>query len=408
MYVQDNIEFSGLNLHVGVRYDYLDIGRQVFYDDFRRNWEIALNGSLNPSDPGYLATDWVNDVGFDSQVNSAGDTIKVSRGMTDSKRFLYYLTHGYVSPRLSIGYPVTDRIVFYFNYGHFIQFPDRENYFRDPTILGYTGNLIGNPSLKPQRTVQYEAGFEDQVTEEMAFTLHAFYKDIFDYPQSFLREGNYFLRNFDYASARGFEVSLNQALSGNFTASLTYSYQLAKGRSSNPLANIFQPQFELPRESRLDWDQNHTANLFATYRVGPREEGKFFGLPFVNNYGISLTWSLGSGFPYTPFQGKVTARNVYLLNNETKPYTSTVNLSMYKGLLLAGGLNLQVTLDVTNLLNRDNVNTIYDQTGLPPQYGDQDLNTGFILPWRQADNRLDPSIFGAARQVILGMKINWE
>jgi outer membrane receptor protein involved in Fe transport len=408
LYVQDNIEFSGLNLHVGLRYDYFDVGRQVYYDDFRRNWEIALNGSLNPTDPGYLATDWVNDVGYDAQVTAAGDTIKVPSGLTDSKRFMYFFTHGYVSPRLSIGYPVTDRIVFYFNYGHFIQFPDRENYFRDPTILGATNNLIGNPSLKAQRTVQYEAGFEDQISDETAFTLHAFYKDIFDYPQSFQRQGNFFLRNFDYASARGFEISLNQTLSGNFTASMSYSYQLAKGRSSNPLANIFQPQFELPRESRLDWDQNHTANLFATYRVGPREEGKFFGLPFVNNYGISLTWSLGSGFPYTPFQGKVTARNVYLLNNETKPYSSSVNLSLYKGLLLSGGLNLLVTLDVTNLLNRRNVNTIYNQTGLPPQYGDLDLNTGFVLPWRQADNRLDPSIFSDNRQIILGMKLNWE
>ncbi len=408
VYIQDNIEFSGLNLHVGARYDYFDIGRQVFYDDFRDNWEVALNGAQNPNDPGYLHSDWVSDLGYDGHINANGDTIKVSRGLTDSKRFLYYLTHGYVSPRLSIGYPVTDRIVFYFNYGHFIQFPDRENYYRDPTILGAKNNLIGNPSLKPQRTVQYEAGFEDQVTDDMAFTLHAFYKDIFDYPQSFLRNGNNFLRNFDYASARGFEVSLNQALSGNFTASISYSYQLAKGRSSNPLASIFQPQFQLPRESRLDWDQNHTANLFATYRVGPKEEGKLFGLPFVNNYGISLTWSLGSGFPYTPYRGKVNARNVYLLNNETKPYSSLVNLSMYKGLYVMGGLNLLVTLDVTNLLNRRNVNTIYNQTGLPPQYGDGDINTGEVLPWNQNDSRLDPSIFSDSRQIILGLKINWE
>ena len=131
-------------------------------------------------------------------------------------------------------------------------------------------------------------------------------------------------------------------------------------------------------------------------------------VPFINNYGISLTWSLGSGFPFTPYQGKVTARNVYLLNNETKPYSSTVNLSMYKGLLLTGGLNLLVTLDVTNLFNRRNVNAIYDQTGQPALFGDADLNTGLILPWRQADNRLDPTAFGDVRQIILGLKVNWE
>jgi len=420
LYVQDNIEFSGLNIHVGMRYDYLDIGRQVYYDDFRRNWEIALNGSIAPNSPGYLATDWVNNVGFDTVatsglVNQFGpnpgrSTYLVSRGMSDSKRFLYYLTHGYASPRLAIGYPVTDRIVFYFNYGHFIQFSDRENYYRDPTILGEKDNVVGNPNLVPQRTVQYEAAFEDQVTDEVALKIHAFYKDYFDYPQSFSRAGNNFLRNFDYASARGFEMIFEQGL-GNFSTTLSYSYQLAKGRSSNPLAQIYQPQFELPRESRLDWDQNHTANVFATYRVLANEQGHFFGLPFVNNYGISLTWSLGSGFPYTPYQGQVTSRNVYLLNNETKPYSSIVNLSMYKGFMFVQGMNLLVTLDVTNLLNRRNVNTIYNQTGNPPKFGDADQNAGLfplIYPWRQADYRLNPTQFQDSRQIILGMKLNWE
>src|ERR1051325_4629771 len=97
--------------------------------------------------------------------------------------------------------------------------------------------------------------------------------------------------------------------------------------------SIFTPQFQLPRETRLNWDQNHTANVFATYRVGPKEPGRFFGLPFFNNYSLSLTWSFGSGFPYTPFRPRVTTINEYLVNTETKPYTSTVNLSFSKGLL---------------------------------------------------------------------------
>jgi len=419
-YLQDNIEFSGLNLHVGLRYDYYDIGRQVFYDDFRNNWEIALNAGP-PGSPGYLGADWIDNVGFDTIMtngslkqfgpNAGGDKYTVSRGLSDTKRFLYYLTHGTVSPRLSIGYPVTDRIVFYFNYGHFLQLPDRENYYRDPTITGATDNIIGNPSLKPQRTVEYEAGFEDQVSDEMAFTVHAFYKDVFDYLHLFKRAGNNFQRNFDYASVRGFEITLNQSLTGNFSTSVSYSYQLAKGRSSNPLAQLFQPQFQLPRESRLDRDQNHTANVFTTYRVLANERGHLFGLPFVNNYGISLTWSLGSGFPYTPYHGQTNARNVYLFNNETKPYTSVVNLSMYKGFLVSQGLNLLVTLDITNLFNRRNVNNIFDQTGAPAKFGDADANAGLyplIYPWRRVDSRLDPTIFQGSRQIILGMKVNWE
>jgi len=386
-YVQDNIEFSGLNLHVGLRYDYFDIGRQVYSPDFVNAWISDLNDPSTP-DSLKLLPQW-------------------TKNAPDGNSFAYYVLHGYFSPRLSIGYPVTDKIVFYFNYGHFLQFPDRNEYFNDPTVNG--NNTIGNPDLKPQRTVSYEAGFEDQFREDMAFALHAFYKDNFDYPVLFGRAGNSFYRNFDYASTRGFELTFNESYSTNLSTSLSYSYQIAKGRSSDPLASIFTPQYELPRETRLNFDQNHTANVFIRYSVSPTEPGKFFGLPFVNNYGISLTWSFGSGLPYTPYVGQTSGyRNVYLVNSETKPYTSTVNLSMYKGFLVMDHLNMQVTLDITNLFNRLNVINVVNNTGAPAKYGDFDPTTGIIYPWYYTDYRLDPSNFSDLRQIILGLKLNWD
>jgi len=415
-YVQDNIELAGLNLHVGLRYDYLDIGRQVYNDDWvsawksRYNWIDTIEGKPDP--------EWIYNVEYGKTIdNTTGKEtfarIYKGRGLSDGTRFWYYLTHGYFSPRLSIGYPVTDRIVFYFNYGHFLQFPDRDNYYRDPYIPS-TGSWIGNPSLKPQRTVAYEAGFEDQFTDDMAFAVHAFYKDIFDY-STIVSRGDYKVyKNLDYASARGFEVTLNQSFSGNFSTAVSYTYQIAKGRSSNPLASIYQPEFQLPRETRLDWDQNHTANIFATYRVGPREEPTF-GIPYLNNYGISVTWSYGSGFPYNGFQGsRVTARNVYLVNSQTAPYTTTVNLSVYKGIQVMQKLNLLLTLDVTNLLNRKNPIkwAIYNLTNEVYKYGDIDPNnptSGIVLPWFRAEHELlDPTNFEPPRQILFGVKLNWD
>ncbi|HZY10546.1 MAG TPA: carboxypeptidase-like regulatory domain-containing protein, partial [Bacteroidota bacterium] len=123
-YAQDNIEFSGLNLHIGVRYDYLDLGKQIFYQDFIDAWR----------DQTKLEPEW-------AERDSDGDFVRAKSGNT----FWYYFTHGSFSPRLSIGYPVTDRIVFYFNYGHFLQFPERDKYYRDPFIPGASGNWVGNP-----------------------------------------------------------------------------------------------------------------------------------------------------------------------------------------------------------------------------------------------------------------------
>ncbi|HTY38678.1 MAG TPA: TonB-dependent receptor, partial [Bacteroidota bacterium] len=394
MWLQDNIEFEGLNLHVGLRYDYFDLGKQVYDSQFEQAWLRAVNASQASSGQTSLLTKvpWADQI-------------------TDGSTFLYYVLHGYVSPRLSIGYPVTDRIVFYFNYDHLLQFPERDDYYRDPFILGLSGNWIGNPSLKPQRTVEYESGFEDQVSDDMAFAIRAYYKDIFDYATltSTTNGVNRLYVNLDYASSRGFEVTWNQAIGSNFSANATYTYQIAKGRSSNPLASIFTPQFLLPREVRLDWDQEHTVNMFLRYEVGPKEEGKLFGLPFVNNWKMSLKWQFGSGFPFTAWAPRQTDVNHPLLvNNETMPYNSTVGLSLAKGFYIFNQINSEVTLDVENLLNRRNVRAVYNYTGTPPVYGDIDPDSRQIIDYYRTGYNLDPSFFDPGRQIFLGVRLSWQ
>jgi outer membrane receptor protein involved in Fe transport len=413
LYVQDNIEFSGLNLHVGIRYDYFDIGKQVFYDDWITAWKTVTNPKNDPVAP--IQAEWAEREKGDTVTGAPGEFKRLHNGSS----FLYYFTHGNFSPRLSIGYPVTDRIVFYFNYGQFLQLPQREAYFNDPFAAALTGNGdIGNPDLKPQRTVMYEAGFEDQFSDDMSFKLAAFYKDIFDYTASVpITSTTSMVRNLDYASARGFEVILNQALSGNFSMTANYSYLLAKGRSSDANASILQTTYQLPREVRLDWDKNHTLNVFSRYQVGAEEEGKFFGLPFVNNYGISLSWLLSSGSPYTPYtvgiQGDIA--NQYKQNSGTKPYTSTVNLSIYKGFSLTKEINILATLDINNLLDRRNVNSVRANTGEAGMFGDIDPATGQIIPWSKAEAVniggsaiLDPYRFDSPRQILLGLRVNWN
>jgi outer membrane receptor protein involved in Fe transport len=408
-YVQDNIEYSGLNLHAGLRYDFIDLGRQVYYPDWIKQWKDVYQWqSLPGTQP---EPPWVSDIGMETITRPDGSSYTAPKGERDRTRFLWSLLHGNFSPRLSIGYPVTDRIVMYFNYGHFTQYPTRDQYFRDP-FTSQAGTILGNPNLKPQRTIAYEFGFEDQLTNETAFTFHAFYKNIFDYATAVKRGEVYFYENLDYASARGFEVSADHELTRNFSINCNYAYQIAKGRSSNPLSSVFLPQYQLPRETRLDWDQNQTVNLYVTYQVKPDEDGHFLGFRFINNYGISLTWSFGSGFPYNGYNGgQTTARNVYLVNTETAPYTSTVDLSIYKGFNILNRLNLVVTLDCLNLFDRLNPtrDMINPYTGKIYSYGDVDPQTGMAYPWLTAEHDLlDASRFEAPRQVLLGLRVIWE
>jgi outer membrane receptor protein involved in Fe transport len=416
IYLQDNIEFSGLNIHVGIRYDYFDIGRQVYYQDWIDAWKAAYyKGGFSPEQIAQISPAWVDNLGYEQQTDANGNTYYAPKGLKDRTRFLYYLTHGSFSPRLAIGYPVTERINFYFNYGHFLQFPDRDQYFKDP-FIDQGGAVLGNPNLKTQRTVSYEAGFQDQFNDDMAFALHAFYKDIFDYATSVKRGDVYFMENLDFASARGFEITYNQVVGSNYSTSISYSYQIAKGRSSNPLQNVYQAEFTLPRETRLNWDQNHTVNVFATYKVSPQEEGKLFGM---NNYGLSLTWSFGSGFPYNGYAPHQTAQyGLYSANSETAPYTSTFNLSLYKGLRVLNSLNMMLTLDILNLLDRKNPSNAYilPYTGRVRQYGD--VVSGFdpnypeqavAYSWNSAEHDLlSPYRFEAPRQILLGAKLTWD
>ncbi|MBM2845853.1 MAG: Outer rane receptor protein, mostly Fe transport [Bacteroidetes bacterium] len=404
LYVQDNIEFSSINIKIGLRYDFFYLGKQVFADDFVQQYELVTNNPNDKKEP----ADWLENESFFSQ-----------------------LVRGYVSPRLAIGYPVSARTVFYFNYGHFLQYPEREQLFRYPIITQLSGNFIGNPSLKPQKTIQYEAGFDQLIFDDLSLGIRGYYKDIFDYVafrRIRLKNRKEFDKyvNLDYASTRGFEIILNKGLSYHYSGSLGYTFQLAKGRASDPFAVQANPNlFGLPRETRLDYDQQHTVNVFLGYRVGPKEDYEVFGIP-LNNWGASVTWNFGSGFPYTPFNlaRSGNLEDAYLKNTGDGPYTSEVNISFFKGFNFLDNLNVTFTLDVTNLLNRRNVDLngggFNSLTGRPIAYGDfVPTNPKNIYSWSGArsegirggeafDSRVPPFIFRAPRQISLGMKVNWN
>jgi outer membrane receptor protein involved in Fe transport len=400
LYIQDNIEFGEglLSIHVGLRYDWFYLGNQVFDTGplgFVTRWEKVTQLKANDKEAGF---GWVNHKSFFSQ-----------------------FVRGNFSPRLAIGYPVSQTTKFYFNYGHFLQYPERDQLYHDPIYTELSGNYVGNPSLKPQRTVQYEAGFEQAIFDDLAIAIRGFYKDIFDYvaprelPVS--PKVNLYI-NLDYASARGFEVILNKALTHHYSGSIGYTFQIAKGRSSNPFAALNSPQLQgLPRETRLDYDQQHTLNLFLGYRVAPGEDYEIFGLPF-DNWGASLTWNFGSGFPYTPYNQGRSLEDVYLLNTGNGPYTSEVNLSFFKGFNVVGKLNLVLTFDVINLFNRKNVdlnaggfNTL---TGRVIRFGDYAPDTRLIYSWAGVQggqsfaSRVSPFVFRSPRQLSLGLKITWD
>ena len=85
------------------------------------------------------------------------------------------------SPRIGLAYPVTDRTVFHFSYGHFFQTPTFDamtyNAVKDITA---TLPLVGNPRIKPQKTVAFETGLKQALSTDVALELTLWSKDIRD------------------------------------------------------------------------------------------------------------------------------------------------------------------------------------------------------------------------------------
>ena len=95
--------------------------------------------------------------------------------------------------------------------------------------------------------------------------------------------------NSDFGFIRGVILAFNKRFSDGWSASLDYTFQIARGSNSDPeaarnaLAGGSAPEVQL---TPLDWDQTHTVN--AAFSYGGRD------------WGTSLIAQWGSGLPYTP------------------------------------------------------------------------------------------------------------
>lgn len=375
IFVQDKIDYESFIINTGLRLEFFSPGKQVNSEKYKSAWEEATQLK-----------------------DENGNTIKLK---VENLRL-------YISPRLGISYPITDKSSLFFNYGHFYQLPERQYIFRDPySAKGW----IGNPNLKSPKTICYEFGFNNRFLDDYFFSLKGFYKDYFDYIGS-LEVGPparkvFMFYNSDYAYAKGFEINVNKNLSANYSFDLNYTYSISKGRSESPFEesySIWQGQGFLPQEVRMPWDQRHNLNCIFSYSIEEENSIKFFNNPILKNTSISTKINFGSGFPYTP-----TGKNLRL-NKNTKelPYTLQVDLRIEKNLKIYDNLNSTIFIDIINLLNRKNVNEINPLTGQPYKYGDvYDLTNKRILTYREILSKIDESNFLGMRQILIGILINY-
>lgn len=402
-YVQSKFEAFNLIFNIGVRLDVFDPDGVVLNDPTDPN----INSPLRPSNR-------FNDLNGNGEYDpDQGETIKT---LADREKYWYKKASVkyQLSPRIGLAFPITDKGVIHFSYGHFLQLPSYELMYQNPEFeLGVgAGNqgLFGNADLKPQKTVKGEIGLQQQIGDDIAVDLTVFFEDFRDLTGTQTDEilvfgkGSSYSQyaNSDFGFSKGFIVRFEKRFSGGLATALDYTFSVTKGNASNPAdARDALTKGALPETfiAPLNWDQTHTLNLSIAYSQ-PRD------------YGFSLIGNFYTGQPYTPLVNKNTrvTQNAFPRNSQTKPTNFNLDLRLYKDFPI-GETTVSLFLKVFNLLDLDNARTVYDNSG-DPVFTFDELDAEKINPKMYNGTTLDeyytdPSYFSEPRRVEFGVSYNF-
>lgn len=409
-YIQDKIELGQLIINAGIRLDYFDSGGQVFRDPTDPAAVFLENRVVIRDDEGEPVLDDNGNLQF--YLNEDG-----TLDYTPDQFFEDAETSLQISPRLGVAFPITEGGVVHFSYGQFFQAPNFENLYQNPYYLLGTGGsgligLIGNANLKPEQTIQGEIGLKQQLTENSAVEVTAFYRNIRNLTGtatdpiavrgSSARYGR--LVNSDFGFVRGFIFRFDQRIGTSLFAGLDYTFQVARANASDPDQAYNAAAGDGALEQQIlptNWDQRHTVTASLTY-----ENTQF-------DAGFGLLMSYGSGEPYTPNRttlqtGAIVPTRIPL-NSEIKPSTVNLNLNAYKNIALFGTHKAQVFTKIDNLLDTRNENGVFGDTGRATYSLDRNVEAS---TFRGNDlflnrNYVRPGFFSQPRRVVLGLRYNF-
>lgn len=257
--------------------------------------------------------------------------------------------------------------------------------------INYGVGVMGNPDLKPEFTTQYEFGFKADLTDNLGVDFSIFYKDIRDllgveFVSTYNDAVYARFTNVDFGGVSGFTLSLIERNIGMVHTSIDYTYQVAKGNSSDPRETFNRAQAGYdprPRVEPFNWDQRHTLNTTVTM-LNP------------DDYSLSAVVLLSSGQPYTP-------ENLTILggqptsNSGRKPASVIVDLRAEKYFKL-GSVGLSLFARVFNLFDANFSNGfVFASTG----------SVNYSLnPAGQIQTLNDPSRFYEPRRVEIGVSLS--
>ncbi len=476
-YIMDKFAFDDIIFNVGLRADIFDANQPVLKDPYliygaRTAKEVSsINGNavVHPENIGDDYVVYVNDVDDPTSINGYRNgnvwydatglevdnpaLIEGSKGIAPllinpdatsptADDFEDYKAQINFMPRIAFSFPISDEASFFAHYDILTKRPTGDNVFNptDYQFLNARNEIVANPNLLPEKTIDYEIGFQQVLTKTSSIKISAFYKEQRDevqlinvvnaYPNTYRTYGNR-----DFGTVKGTTVSYDLRRTGNIRLNASYTLQFANGTGSNAnsaasLINAGEPN--LRTISPYDRDQRHAFTLVVDYRYG---EGKDYNGPKINNFGVfentglNVTANVNSGTPYSRQQAITAIGNSAglegTLNGSRKPWNYLVSAQLDRNFGLEFGKDdekkkaayLNVYLRVSNVFNIINVLNVYRATGNP-------TDDGFLLSalgQNVTNSQLDPTSYfdyysfrvsnpynlGIPRTIRLGVKFDF-
>ena len=371
IYFRDRMEFEGLNVLIGLRWDFL------LHED---SYVSETAESANAGDPG---------------------AVEAERRQSR------------LSPRLGISHPITDTAKLYFNYGHFYQAPNYQFYYAQATGARANNIIVGNPNLKYQKTVEYQFGVEAELPDlGTTVNVQGYYRDIFDQITTTSEEvqAGYFIdkyTNGDYGRSRGVNFAVERySRHTSFNANYELSFAYGKASSAQEASESrIAGQVENREEHPLAWDQTHSINASWSLYYDKGEHPELFGLHLPDDWMLYLSTSYGSGLPYTPskYSEDVDNSAEVDINSQRMSWTEVTDLKFEKYFSLGASQRHRFTVgfEIRNLFNKHNVRSVYSATG-STYLATHGMDEDYAL-YYPAKNTYDanPRNYGSGRQVLL-------
>ncbi len=428
-YIQDKFAFNNdLILSIGIRFDRFDANQKVLKDPFlfaeaKTVKEVNNLGEI-PNNMGDDYVVYVNDVnnptsivGFrdgDNWYNAAGTQIddptvlETASGIApylqnpeqtelSASAFKDYDPQNTISPRISFSFPISEDALFFAHYDILTSRPTGRN--RIPLMNYYFINQVGNtvinnPDLKPERTTDYELGFQQRLTPSSSLKFSAYYREMRDQIQAYRYTSAYPIsyisyNNIDFGTTKGMTIAYDLRRTNNLWLKVSYTLQFSSATGSSSTSGINLVTSGQPNLRTLNptsQDRNHTINITADYRYGSgvKYNGPSIGkTKLFENTGVNLTMQAGSGIPYSR-QSNVTSAILGgvspvlkgSINGSRLPWQYRMDLRIDRDIYLKrkdGSKKpphyLNVYFQILNVLDSRNVMSVYRYTGNPDDDG---------------------------------------